>query len=215
MATIRIYGEDSPLSGETRYESPFSGTSAYFDNFYGNGSGLTNVVISSLSGLTINGNLSVTGKTTTGQLQVTGGTLTSGYVLTSDGSGNAIWQAPTGGGGGTSSRTTGSTTTTNATITTLQTISGITDNSTSYIEVYVKAYQTSATNWGVWKRTLSVTKVSGTVTIQEENADVDKQSSGLRATSVSFSGSSGNVLVRVTGISATTINWNSAYEIIL
>lgn len=112
-------------------------------------------------------------------------------------------------------RTSSSATTTNATLTTLATISGITDNSTSIIEVYVKAYQTSATNWGVWKRTLTVTKVSGTVTIQEENADVDKQSTGLRASSVSFSGSSGDILIQVTGIAATTINWNSAHEIIL
>jgi hypothetical protein len=54
----------------------------------------------SRTGDTITGDLYVTGKTITGQLQVTGGTLTSGYVLTSDGSGNAIWQAPTGGSSG-------------------------------------------------------------------------------------------------------------------
>ena len=121
------------------------------------------------------------------------------------------------GGGSTSVtfRPSGSTTTTNASLTTVQTITGITDNSTSMIEVNVKAYQASATNWGIWKRTLTVTKVSGTVTIQEENADVDKQSSGLSANSVSFSVSSGDILVQVTGIAATTINWNSSYDIVL
>jgi hypothetical protein len=118
-------------------------------------------------------------------------------------------------GGAGSSIFTASTTTLNSSVTTLQTITGITDNGTSIIEVYVKAYQSSATNWGVWKRTLSVTKVSGTVTIQEENADVDKQSSGLSANSLSFSVSGGDILVSVTGIAATTINWTSAYDIVI
>lgn len=39
--------------------------------------------------------LTVDGLTTTNTLKVTNGTLTSGYVLTSDGAGNASWQAPT------------------------------------------------------------------------------------------------------------------------
>lgn len=159
-----------------------------------------------VTGLTVNGNLTVTGKTQTLNLQMTSGA-TAGFVLKSlDNSGNAYWDPI---------RITNTATTTNATITTIATINTIPDNATSYIEVFVKAYQTSATNWGIWKRTLTVTKVSGTVTIQEENADVDKQSSGLSATSVSFSGSSGDVLVRVTGIAATTIDWKSAHEIIL
>ena len=83
------------------------------------------------------------------------------------------------------------------------------------IEVNVKAYQSGGTNWGIWKRTLTVTKTSGTVTIQEENADVDKQSSGLSSNSISFSVSGGDILVRVTGIAATTINWVSAYDIVI
>ena len=112
-------------------------------------------------------------------------------------------------------RPSGSTTTTGSSITTLQTITGINDNATSMIEVNVKAYQSGGTNWGIWKRTLTVTKTSGTVTIQEENADVDKQSSGLNANSLSFTVSSGDILVRVTGIVATTINWNSSYDIVL
>ena len=112
-------------------------------------------------------------------------------------------------------RPSGSTTTTGSSITTLQTITGINDNATSMIEVNVKAYQSGGTNWGIWKRTLTVTKTSGTVTIQEENADVDKQSSGLNANSLSFTVSSGDILVRVTGIAATTINWNSSYDIVL
>ena len=119
------------------------------------------------------------------------------------------------GGGGSSSRTTGSTTTTDATPTVVDTIDTLNDNATNLIEVYVKAYQSGGSQWGIWKRTLSVTKVSGTVTIREENADVDKQSTGLRANSLSFTVNSGNIDVYVTGIAATTIDWKSAYEVIL
>jgi len=116
-------------------------------------------------------------------------------------------------GGG--SRITGSTQTTGSTPVELDKIDTIPDNGTSIIEVYVKAYQSGGTNWGVWKRTLTVTKVSGTVTIREENADVDKTSAGLNANSISFAVNSGDIDLDVTGINATTINWESAYEIIL
>ena len=120
----------------------------------------------------------------------------------------------TGGGGG-SSRVTGSTQTTGSTPTELDKIDILKDNATNLIEVYVKAYSTGGSQWGVWKRTLTVTKTSGTVTIREENADVDKTSSGLNANSVSFTVNSGDIDIDVTGINATTINWESAYETIL
>jgi hypothetical protein len=56
----------------------------------------------STSWLQANGNIAVSGTTITSTLKVTTSP-TSGYVLTSDSSGNATWQAPSGGG---SSRTT-------------------------------------------------------------------------------------------------------------
>lgn len=49
-----------------------------------------------VSGLTVNGNLGVSGKTITTNFQMTSGA-TNGYVLTSDVSGNASWQPPSGG----------------------------------------------------------------------------------------------------------------------
>jgi pectin methylesterase-like acyl-CoA thioesterase len=129
--------------------------------------------------------------------------------------GDTLTISSTGGSSSGSSRTTGSTTTTNATPTTIATISTLADNATNIIEVYIKGYQASATQYGVWKRTLTVTKVSGTPTIQSVDSDVTKTSAGLKATSVTFSVSGGNILVQVTGIAATTISWKSAYEIIL
>ena len=62
---------------------------------------------------------------------------------------------------------------------------------------------------------MTVTKVSGTPVIQLVNADVTKTSSGLRANSVTFAVSGGNITVNVTGIAATTIGWVSAYEKII
>lgn len=119
------------------------------------------------------------------------------------------------GGGGGSSRITGSTQTTNATPAEVDKIDTIPDNATSIIEVYIKAYESGAAEYGVWKRTLTVTKVSGTPVIREENADVDKTSSGLNANSISFAVNSGDIDIDVTGIAATTIDWVSAYEIII
>ncbi len=126
--------------------------------------------------------------------------------------GDTIVISSTGGG---SSRIKSSVTTTGSTPTELEKIDTLTDNATNIIEVFVKAYESGAAEYGVWKRTLTVTKVSGTVTIREENADVDKTSSGLNANSVSFSVNGGDIDLDVTGINATTIDWESAYEIIL
>jgi len=136
------------------------------------------------------------------------------YSITNSLVTKAYVDANSGATGG-SSRITSSVQTTNATPTELEKITSITDNATSIIEVYVKAYTTSATQYGVWKRTLTVTKVSGVPTIRQINADVDKTSSGLNANSISFTVNGGDIDLDVTGIAATTIDWESAYEIIL
>jgi hypothetical protein len=117
--------------------------------------------------------------------------------------------------GGGSSRIESSVQTTDATPTELEKIDTLTDNATNIVEVFVKAYESGAAEYGVWKRTLTVTSVSGTVVIREENADVDKTSSGLNANSISFTVNGSDIDLDVTGIAATTIDWESAYEIIL
>jgi hypothetical protein len=119
-------------------------------------------------------------------------------TITSGATELTINSTATGGGG---SRITGSTQTTNATPTEVDKIDTLIDNATNIIEVYIKAYESAAAEYGVWKRTLTVTSVAGTVVIREENADVDKTSAGLNANSINFG--------------ATTIDWESAYEIIL
>jgi hypothetical protein len=142
-------------------------------------------------------------------------TLVAGTNVTITSGATELTINSSGGGGGGSSRITGSTQTTNADVTTGDTINTLTDNATNIVEVYVKAYESGAAEYGVWKRTLTVTSVSGTVVIREENADVDKTSTGLNANSLDFEVSGGNINILVTGIAATTIDWSFAYEIIL
>jgi hypothetical protein len=105
--------------------------------------------------------------------------------------------------------------TTDAASTELEKIDTIVDNTTNIIKIYIKAYQSGGSQWGVWTRTITVTKTSGTVTIQEVNADVDKTSIGLKANDVTFNVNAGDIDVDVTGIVGTTIDWESSYEIIL
>ena len=176
--------------------------------------------------LNLNGGLYVTGSNIS--MTFSSGTLTDnsgngfGLQYTSDYSGTFVTNSlvtkayvDANGGGGGSSRITSTVSTTNTTPTELEKIISITDNTTSIIEVYVKAYVASASQYGVWKRTLTVTKVSGVVTIRQVNADVDRTSSGLNANSISFTVNGGDIDLDVTGIAATTIDWESAYEIIL
>lgn len=80
------------------YNIPFSTITQTFETDYLplSGGTVTGVTVFN-SGLTINPNLDVTGKTKTNTLQVLSGA-SPGYVLTSDGDGNATWQPMVTGG---------------------------------------------------------------------------------------------------------------------
>jgi len=148
-------------------------------------------------------------------------TTQSGLVPTSTGGTNNFlradgsWAVPSGGGGGGSPRISGSVTTTTATPSLLDTIDTLTNPGMHIIEVFITARATAANaEWGVWKRTLAVSNFGGTVTIRQVSSDMDKSSTGLKATSVVFNISGSTVNINVTGIAATTIDWDSNYEII-
>jgi len=80
------------------YNIPFSTITQTFETGYLplSGGTVTGVTVFN-SGVTINPDLDVTGKTKTNTLQVMSGA-SPGYVLTSDGNGNATWQPTVTGG---------------------------------------------------------------------------------------------------------------------
>ena len=108
---------------------------------------------------------------------------------------------------------TASTTTTNNTLETIDKITGITDNSNVFIISYVNAFKDSI-DYGFWKRTLAINKISGLVKVVGENSDFDRVSSGMTANSVIYSANSGNILISVSGVTAKSYTWKSNWEII-
>ena len=108
---------------------------------------------------------------------------------------------------------TAETTTTNNTLQTIDTITGITDNSNVFIISYLNAYKDSV-DYGFWKRTLAINKVSGLVSIIGENSDFDRVSSGMTANSVIYSANSGDISISVSGETAKSYTWKSNWEII-
>lgn len=96
---------------------------------------------------------------------------------------------------------------------TIDAITGITSDTSRFIEVYVTAHL-DVNNYGFWKRTIGIMNIGGVSTVMIENYDTDKQSNGLNPTDVSFIGSGSNVLIQISGELSKTYNWTSDWEII-
>lgn len=95
----------------------------------------------------------------------------------------------------------------------IDTITGLTDNSNCFVISYINAYKDDI-DYGFWKRTLSVNKVSGLVNIIGENSDFDRISSGMTPNSVVFSANTSDITINVIGESAKYYVWSSNWEII-
>jgi hypothetical protein len=104
------------------------------------------------------------------------------------------------------------TTTTNS-FTVIDTVTGITNNTNSFVVSYVTAYK-DAIDYGFWKRTLAINNISGVATIIGENSDFDRISSGMTANNVVYSASSGDILIKISGETAKNYTWTSNWEII-
>jgi hypothetical protein len=145
--------------------------------------------------------------TVSGTVSTTGFRLTTGaaneYILVSDGSGNGSWSV---------NRLTTTAVTTTGTITTVATVS-VPQGFTSIVEVYVTA-TCSNTIWGAWRREVVLTNFSGSANVVLSNAQLDRQS-GLIPTNLSFTCSSSNLLIQVTGTSSQTVNWITKYQRII
>jgi len=95
----------------------------------------------------------------------------------------------------------------------IDTISGITDNSNAIINSYVIAYKDNI-DYGFFKRTLAVNKVSGISNILFENSDMDKISSGMTPNNVVYSADSGNIIITIKGETAKNYTWVSNWEVL-
>jgi len=98
------------------------------------------------------------------------------------------------------------------TFTTIDTITGITDNTNLFITSYITAYKDTI-DYGFWKRTLALNKVSGVLQIIGENSDFDRISSGLTPNQVVYSINGGNLDIKISGETAKTYTWSSNWEI--
>lgn len=96
---------------------------------------------------------------------------------------------------------------------TIDTITGITDNSNSFISSYITAYKDDI-DYGFWKRTVALNKVSGVLQIIGENSDFDRLSSGITPNNVVYSVNGGDLDIKISGETAKNYSWTSNWEII-
>jgi len=106
-----------------------------------------------------------------------------------------------------------SATTTTNTFLTIDTVSGITDNTNSFIVSYINAFKDNI-DYGFWKRTLAINKVSGITYIIGENSDFDRISSGMTSNSIIYSANNGNISIKISGETSKNYTWSSNWEII-
>ena len=102
--------------------------------------------------------------------------------------------------------------TTDATPTTISTIPIPTDDTQYIYDVNVTAMATDEVDYGIWKRTLVVKRISGTTTISLFNVDVDSQT-GLIPGSITASVSGADIDIQATGV-ANTINWVGGHKLL-
>ena len=97
--------------------------------------------------------------------------------------------------------------------TTIDTITGITNNTNVFVVSYITAYKDNV-DYGFWKRTIALNKSSNVVSLIGENVDFDRASSGLTPTSVVFVSNSGDLDIKISGESSKNYTWTSNWEII-
>lgn len=106
--------------------------------------------------------------------------------------------------------------TTDATVTTIDTIDDLTDDSSHLIDVHVSTEQDNNASGGVWMKRLFVTKRAGVPVIQQETnvfASDDAPGADLTSNSVTFAVNGGNIDIQVKG-AASNYKWDSKYEIL-
>lgn len=103
--------------------------------------------------------------------------------------------------------------TTNNTVTEIDKIENLTDNSTHLIEVRLTCKSDDDTRYGTWFNILNITKFNGIVNIRNADSMHHSSSTGLKANDLTFTVNSGDVDIDVSGIVATNIQWDCQYII--
>lgn len=111
----------------------------------------------------------------------------------------------------------GTVNTVDATVTIIDTIDNLTDDSSHLIKTFVTVENDTNTGGGVYEHNLFVTKRGGTVVIDTEQTVIaaDDAGSDLNASSVTFVVNGGNIDIKVEGAGGVNFKWDSMYLISL
>ena len=103
------------------------------------------------------------------------------------------------------------------TVTIVDKIDNLTDDSSHLIQTYVTTEDSGNTAGGVWVHNHFITKRGGVVVIENTQTVYasDDGGGGLQSNSVTFVVNGGDVDIKVEGEVATNYTWNSMYMIIL
>lgn len=108
--------------------------------------------------------------------------------------------------------------TTNATPTTIYTMATVSGGATGTTYLcrlaIALADVTGGSNTGTYVAHFKAKNIGGTITVSSIVSNISILDGGLTATAITTAVSGSDVLIRVTGIAATTINWNGQFDII-
>ena len=121
-----------------------------------------------------------------------------------------VWQT-LGGAGLAPSGPTGAIQTTDATVTTIVSVA-LAENSTAIISVKAVAYRVGGASRGGWDYSQVWYRIgAGAATLQGSTVAALQETGGY---TVTFAGSSGNVLIQVTGAAGETVNWHAFASVV-
>ena len=104
-------------------------------------------------------------------------------------------------------------TTTNATITQAKVLTNLLAESCYIIEAYIVAYEEDGSTRTMGQRLIGVFEVRGGTTVQISSSDSLRKSEFSATVTASYSVVSNDIVLSVTGLSATTIQWHVSFNI--
>lgn len=90
----------------------------------------------------------------------------------------------------------------------------VANNSAAFIKAYVIGTDSVALGTAVYERTIRVKNVAGVVTTSIVQSDWTNEDTGMSAANAAFVVSGTNLILRVTGVAAKTINWKASFQIV-